>query len=720
MTEWAIVGLFTSLLTIWLAFGDALQGPNGTVYDGLMRLRGGEPSERITVVAIDNRSLEAIGRWPWPRHVHAELIDRLAAADARAIGYDVLFTEPTEDDAQLAAAIRRAGMVYLPMAVDPLGDDGAPWRLIEPVPDLAEAAAGLGHVNLTADEDGVVRRLPYAVQTGHVVWPHLAVRLFTASGGPPPDAPPMTMKGAAARGEPPLLAWRGPPGRFRTVSAIDLLRGEALADALKDKLVVVGMTADGQGDRYAGPTSMSGALFPGVEIQAVLLDSLLSETALRPMASAAVAGLSLLGVWTLLAGFLVLRPGATLALGLGLIAAAFAVSAAAFAANVWVTPLPAVAGLALAYPLWSWRRLAAASAYMQTEIDAFIGSGGTLDVQAGGDVVARQVETLRAALARLRDLGRFISDALTSLPDATVIVGDRGEVLMANARATDLFATGPLVGQRFGTLLEALSTPSGDGAPEDEIVTVRGVILKIDSAPLVDAVGRPAARIIRLADLTAFRTAQRQREEALQLLSHDLRAPQSAILTLLNGPHDRGDPAFERRIADSARLTLTLAESYVQLARAESQPLDPELLDLAALMIDAADLLWPQASDRAVRVVTHLPEEALCLGERTLLTRVFINLIDNAIKFTPRGSIVSCTIEQLQGAWRCTVADQGAGPSEAMRPFLFQPFRRERENPSGAGLGLAYVASVAQRHGGKAIYEAGSEGSVFGVELPAA
>lgn len=720
LTEWAIVGLFTSFLTVWLAFGDGLQRPNGTVYDGLMRLRGGEPSERITVVAIDNRSLEAIGRWPWPRHVHAEMIDRLAAADALAIGYDVLFSEPTDEDAQLAAAIKRAGMVYLPMAVDPLGEDGAPWRLIEPMPDLAEAAAGLGHVNLTADEDGVVRRLPYAVQTGDAVWPHLAVRLFTASGGPPPDAAPTPMRGAAARGEPPLLAWRGPPGRFRTVSAIDLLRGEALADALKDRLVVVGMTADGQGDRYAGPTSLSGALFPGVEIQAVLLDSLLSDSALRPMTRAAVAGLSLLAVWTLLAGFFVLRPGATLALGLGLIAATFAVSVAAFAANVWVTPLPAVVGLALAYPLWSWRRLAAASAYMQTEIDAFIGSGGTLDVRAGGDVVARQVETLRAALERLRDLGRFISDALRSLPDATVIVDDRGEVLMANAGATDLFATGPLVGQHFGTLLEALSLSGRDGAPDDEIVTVRGAILKIDSAPLVDAVGRPAARIIRLADLTAFRTAQRQREEALQLLSHDLRAPQSAILTLLNGPHDRSDPAFERRIADSARLTLTLAESYVQLARAESLPLDAELLDLAALMIDAADLLWPQASDRAVRVVTRLPKEALCLGERTLLTRVFINLIDNAIKFAPRESIVSCTIEQRQGVWRCTVADQGAGPSEEMRPFLFQPFRRERENPSGAGLGLAYVATVAQRYGGKTIYEAGPEGSVFGVELPAA
>ncbi len=720
LLEWATVGLVTSVLVLWLALGDALQRPNGTVYDGLMRLRGGVPDEAITVVAIDNRSLEAIGRWPWPRGVHAELIDRLAAADVRAVGYDILFTEPSDEDAAFAHAIARADRVYLPMAVDPLGGDGAPWRLIQPLPALAGAAAGLGHVNLTADDDGVVRRLPYAVRTGEAVWPHLAVRLFTASGRAAPDVAPVRLTGPAKGDDTPLLAWRGPPGRFRTVSAVDLLRGETPRDALAGKLVLVGMTADGQGDRYAGPTSAGGRLFPGVEIQAVLLDSLLSDAALRPLGRWTVAGLSLLALWSLMLGFLVLRPGAALAFALGLGAAAFAACATAFAAGYWATPLAAAAGLAVAYPLWSWRRLAAASAYMQAEIDAFARSGEALDVQGGGDVVARQVETLRAALARLRDLGRFIADALTSLPDATLVVDDRDAVLMANARAAALFGGAPLPGRRLADLLDGLARADGEPSPEGEIITADGAVLKIDSAPLADAAGRPAARIVRLADLTAIRTAQRQREEALQLLSHDLRAPQSAILTLLEGPHDRTDPAFERRIADSARLTLTLAESYVQLARAESQPLEAEAVDLAAVMIDAADLLWPQASARGVRVATRLPEEALVLGQRTLLTRLFLNLLDNAIKFTPQNSMISCAITREGPMWRCVVVDEGPGPSDAMRPFLFQPFRRERETTSGAGLGLAYVATVARRHGGQAFYEAGAEGSAFGVELPAA
>src|SRR5690606_32828780 len=108
----------------------------------------------------------------------------------------------------------------------------------------------------------------------------------------------------------------------------------------------------------------------------------------------------------------------------------------------------------LAYPLWSWRRLAAASAYMQSEVETFqreaapVPIAGLTSVAIAprhGDVVAKQVDTLRAALKQLRDLDRFIADALRSLPDATVVAAPDGRVLVANDRAHALFsaALGP-------------------------------------------------------------------------------------------------------------------------------------------------------------------------------------------------------------------------------------------------------------------------------------
>ncbi|HYE45849.1 MAG TPA: CHASE2 domain-containing protein [Caulobacter sp.] len=617
LIEWLAVGLVTSAVVAWLAWGSAIQRPNNLVYDGLMRLRGGQPSEQIVIVAIDNRSIAALGRWPWPRRLHGQLIDRLHAAGARAVAYDVLFTEPSAaGDDDLAQALTRAGNVHLPLMIDPVGDNGAPWQVVPPIPILGRAAAGVGHVNLTADGDGVVRRLPLWLAAGDRVWPHMIVRLFEPgrAGPAPSGSARLTGLGSVP------LSYRGPPGQFRTVSFVDLVRGETPPQFLAGRYVLVGMTADGLGDRYATPASRAGELTPGVEVQASLLDTLIAGDALRPLAGLGLALLSLAPVWMLMAGFLLLRPALNMALGAGLILAVFAVSAAAFFAGLWIAPLAAVAGLALAYPLWSWRRLAAASAYMQTEIEAFETVGpGLPKVRGGaGDVVSRQIETLRAALA-------------------------------------------------------------------------------------------------------AFRTAVRQREEALQLLSHDMRAPQVSILTLLQSRQDRADPEFERRIAGSARLTLALAESYVQLARAESRRLATSRFDLSQALLDAADILWPQAEARGVRIVTPAePSELLVDGDQAMLTRALMNLIDNAIKYGPAGGEVDCIVGAEGASGACTIRDRGQGLPAELLDHLYEPFRRGPGDRTGAGLGLAFVRTVAERHGGSIAYEGGEDGAVFVLRLPLA
>uniref|UniRef100_A0A0N5A4J7 CHASE2 domain-containing protein n=1 Tax=Parastrongyloides trichosuri TaxID=131310 RepID=A0A0N5A4J7_PARTI len=83
-----------------------------------MRAKAGPADENIVIIAIDDRSLEALGQWPWPRDLHARLIDRLTEAGAGPVAYDVLFTEPSSQDDALAAALARNGKVRLPVVVD--------------------------------------------------------------------------------------------------------------------------------------------------------------------------------------------------------------------------------------------------------------------------------------------------------------------------------------------------------------------------------------------------------------------------------------------------------------------------------------------------------------------------------------------------------------------------------------------------------------------------
>jgi CHASE2 domain-containing sensor protein/signal transduction histidine kinase len=729
LVEWGLVATLSALLVGWMALTPAADGADHLIYDALMRAEAGPADEDIVIIAIDDRSLEALGQWPWPRDLHARLIDRLTQAGAGPVAYDVLFTEASPQDDALAAALARNGQVRLPVVLDAPGLNGAAYREDAPAPGLTEAAAGLGHVNLTVDDDGAVRRLPLYLQAGERTWPHLILPLAAAKGAVP--APPAPHDGSDLfAASPEALIYRGPPGAFRTLSFADVLSGETPAAFLKDRLVLVGATAPGLGDRYATPATPHGELRPGVEVQAALLQTLIEGGGPRSLSPAWVLILSLLPLGLLVAGFLVLRPAANMALGAGLIVVTLIAAATAFlAGGLWLPPSAAVAGLALAYPLWSWRRLAAASAYMQSEVEAFERDGVRLTGRAqGGDVVARQVDALRAAVRQVRDLERFISDALRSLPDATVVADPHARIILSNDRAEALFGDRLRDDADLPLLFQSLGEPAWrrfldpEGDPGD-ITTPDGRILKAAAALLTDAEGQPVGHIVRFADMTRFRAAERQRAEALQLLSHDMRAPQVSILTLLDGPASRLDPMVERRIADYARQTLDLAEGYVQLARAESQPYRSELLDLGQIAMDAADILWPQASKKGVRILTpDGDEEFLVQGDPALLRRLTTNLLDNALKYGPAGGAiqVSLTGAEEDGRPVCVlgVSDQGPGLSEEAARRLFQPFGHGGADHRGAGLGLAFVRTVAERHGGTIRHQPGSPGATFILTLP--
>ena len=114
--------LGTVLLALaWvLVASDALQRADNLLYDLDARLLSRSPPPQIAIVAIDEESLSALGRWPWPRRVHAQMIERLTQAGAKVIGMDILFAEPDvhdpDGDALLARAIRAHGRVVLPVA----------------------------------------------------------------------------------------------------------------------------------------------------------------------------------------------------------------------------------------------------------------------------------------------------------------------------------------------------------------------------------------------------------------------------------------------------------------------------------------------------------------------------------------------------------------------------------------------------------------------------
>ena len=724
------------------------------LYDMALALWERPAPEDIVIVAIDDSSLAEIGRWPWRRAVHATLLERLSAAGARAMALDLILTEPDlrdpASDATLAQAIRQNGRIVLPVLLE--AGPGGTLRETLPLPSFAANAAALGHIAIALDEDGIARSVYLEEGLGRPRWPHLAAALLgvaeptrtTALPGERNPAP-VERPGVWMRDRWLYIPFAGPPGHFRQVSYVDVLRGAVPAAALRDRLVLVGMTATAAGDAYPTPRAGEGRPMPGVEIVAHVLDALRGGHAITTLHGRAHWTISAAAVAALLIAFLWLTPRRSLvATGVALVVTLGAAALAARALEIWVAPSAALAGLALCYPLWSWRRLEATQRYLGEELARLRAEPGVLPEVAPAapyavDAIDARLQAVRAATERLRNLRQFLTDVGMSLPDALLVADNAGRVLTANARAAEYLGA-PSVGALQGRSLVADLAPLRLERTWDELaaaapvsVEVRhpdGRDLLLNLVPCTTHEGRRIGLIVRLADITTLKAAARQREELLRFLSHDMRSPQVSILMLVAlQRHAQEAPPIDEtlvQIERYARQTLTFADDFVQLARAQAREgVELEPVDLAAVARDAADEAWPQARAKAIRIERALDAgEAWVRGDRQLLARALANLLSNAIKYSPAGTAVRLGVARADGGIACTVVDEGEGIPAAALPRLFEPFQRfavERHpEVDGSGLGLAFVKAAAERHGGRVgVESAPGRGSRFTLWVPA-
>src|SRR5439155_22086354 len=273
----------------------------------------------LVLVAVDEASLAAFGRWPWPRDRFGYVVHYLHAAGAKAIVFDILFLEPDANDQDFDAVfveeVRAAGNVFFPFLLqhDPspalpaplltkaripvnsqperLANAATPYQGMKlPILPLAEAARGLGHITLTPDPDGTMRRLPPLVQTAQIAVPQLAtaVARYILSAGRAtvqrhslllgPITVPLTREGDI------VLDWHGALEQKTypaySIGAVlraytEMQKGERpLLDPaiFKDKIVFVATTAAGTYDLRVTPLS---PFTPGVLIHMTALDNLL-------------------------------------------------------------------------------------------------------------------------------------------------------------------------------------------------------------------------------------------------------------------------------------------------------------------------------------------------------------------------------------------------------------------------------------------------------------
>jgi len=312
-------------------------------FDQYQRMQPRDPgvgaSRQVVVVDIDEKSLAALGQWPWPRTLLAEMVDRLTKMGAAVIGFDIFFVERdrmspdlfanhhvglsqnaiTElkqlpsNDSIFAHAISKSRVVLGQTAVSSelnvenklppagpvalVGGDPSPYlwtyqSAIGNIDELSDVASGRGMVTLKSDEDGVVRRVPAILRVGASIYPALTIEMLRVATGQSAYGVRMGLDGIKdivvqgikiptdRHGQ--LYPYYRPHktnlGNGMYVSASDLLSGNISANLVRGRLVLIGTSAAGLLDIRVSPL---GENLPGVEVHANLLENILTQTLLE-------------------------------------------------------------------------------------------------------------------------------------------------------------------------------------------------------------------------------------------------------------------------------------------------------------------------------------------------------------------------------------------------------------------------------------------------------
>lgn len=316
------IGLLAWVLVLLLYFGDILESYELKTYDQLSRLKAkSSPApEEVVLIVLDQNSLEAARKeginWPWPRQMYAPILHFCAAAGAKAVAFDILFTEPSsygvEDDRLLAEAIRANGHALLPIFLSRQKRSPPPYEkgLLErsslsmkndsgqdpasylssllPIQLLAESARALGNVATVPDPDGIYRRIPIVFPYQERWVPSLGLAIFNQLRGRAAailDHDSLRLQGLALPLDSRqnfLLYYYSPEKDFRRLSAFNVIQSSLALqegrkplyppETLRDKMVFVGFTAPGLFDLKPTPVS---SVTPGMSVHATLLANLL-------------------------------------------------------------------------------------------------------------------------------------------------------------------------------------------------------------------------------------------------------------------------------------------------------------------------------------------------------------------------------------------------------------------------------------------------------------
>ena len=760
--RWLRLNLLLLVLTGLISLSFPVISLSRKLEDFYFRLRSAQPTSRdVALVLIDDSALARYGRWPWPRKQLAQLVQTVSQFHPKAIGVDIILSEPEDEanDSTLAAALEQARNVVLPSKISNSLEGGL-W--IDPLPRFSKAAAAVGHVQAVVDSDGLCRRIPIGEPSAE--GPRLAFAAELVKVANPGTAMPEEAGNSHSaneiagtdRFEPQYLtinyrqqfapAQSAPP--FVTLSARDLLEGQR-EDLLRGKIVLIGFGATELSDRLFTPVSDQNPM-PGVEVNANAVDTLLEHKQIQSLGVATQISLllcaSMLSLWIVMwwpGGRGLLCLSALLLAGYGAGYLLFSV----FYRQLQYGPF-LVMGV-LAAPLAQLENLIV--------IDRAI-TRGLKELQALLPVPTEfsphrifipsqdappsnlhwKLKSLRQLQDELASLYAFDEILLETMQEALAVYALDGRLLFHNSSWARFCEKQTLnVTANMGDLTRKLGIGNefwqtfrdSPGWQEKELSLKEGwwrfraVRLPWPSHT------ESNATLLLAEDTSALHERDQTRAEALGFVTHELRTPLVAIQgfaeLLMLYPQSASSGEAPATIFRESRRLVAMINAYLEVLRMDvgSRPLRLRLVEVSDIVNHVRQIMQPLAQSAQIEIFAEIEPEARLLNcDEPLVTGALLNLVSNAVKYSPKGSIVKLQVRMKEVEIEFAVRNPGpAIPTEDL-DRVFEPYYRvsqQSDAKPGWGLGLAFVKRICEQHGGRVqVSSTASSGTCFCFILP--
>ncbi|MFC2061108.1 ATP-binding protein [Elusimicrobiota bacterium] len=323
-----------------------------------------------------------------------------------------------------------------------------------------------------------------------------------------------------------------------------------------------------------------------------------------------------------------------------------------------------------------------------------------------------------------------------SIEDGIVLFDHKGKIMLINDRALELLGIEdrPEEGEdilKFVSNKKLIKVIGGAKEAEIDLSAEgRKEIVKAFSEEVSITGGKDTVRMCILRDITLEKEVEKIRERFLQSITHDLKNPLAAIIGMSDLlKRERGEDIKEVEtkyfhvLKDEAGRLMGMINDILNLAKLEAgkMKLNIKKFNLSAMVNEIEDTFFAEAEASGVKLKTDMPEKDVKIkGDSELIIRVLINLLGNAIKYTPKGGSITIAVKQEEAEVEVSVIDSGKGIPEDMREIIFDRFQQIKgRSRGGTGIGLNVSKEIIEAHEGKIWVESeAGKGSSFKFTVP--